>query len=76
MQGDGVPLIETEQRSPKGGGAEHYWSLRGSVVVHTPHYYWSVACPFATLRSFPRVKMSGGWKRVGERKVRAQVVWI
>lgn len=33
MQGDGVPLIETVQRSPKGGGVEHYWSLRGSVVV-------------------------------------------
>ena len=33
MQGDGVPLIETVQRSPKEGGAEHYCSARGSVVV-------------------------------------------
>lgn len=83
MQGDGVPLIETVQRSPKGGGAEHYWSLRGAVVVGA--WISSGAHPSLLLVGgmplrYSALILSGEdvWRMEegGGRKVRAQVVWI
>ena len=78
-----MPLIETVQRSPKGGGAEHYWSLRGSVVVGA--WISSGAHPSLLLVGgmplrYSALILSGEdvWRMEegGGRKVRAQVVWI